>query len=1184
MTDRTVPHFFLPRLALFALLLALPTAAAADEDADKWPVERGPSREPLPYHHDPAVLKKLPKEYLEDYAACTLYYATSHLVEADGTVETITHEVTRLNGRKGVERLGEYRAITYDPAYQKLTLHAARVIKPNGKVVPIEPRHVQLRDVSTDYQVYDHEKQLIISFPNLEVGDTIEVKWTTRGRSPEFGEYFFTRYNFGDDQAPLVREEVRVRLPKDMPFKYAAVNGKLDPTVRDDGKERLYVWRSDNRPPLPQDSDLPSKETLRLGISVSTYPTWEAVGKWKAKLRADCWKCTDAIREVVREVTKDLKTPLEKARALATWVRRRIRYVSVASARHGYTPNQPNVVLGNLFGDCKDQTQLLAVMLREAGLLVYLVTLGAQDDGQVLPELPSPWGTHAILLVPIDGEDHWIDTTATHVAWDFLPAESRDRVVYVTDEKGKLRLLRTPPLSCQQNAYEQTTLVQVRPDGTSFSRRQLTFKGLAAASRRGTWIEAPVGERRRLMAAVLQDSNSRTRLLGLSVSERVLRDVERPVSAEVEFEIPGQFSGPLEKEGSLSDSNVWGRVLAYTLDHDRRVALDLGRPFESVHRYVVQLPHAYVFDGTPSSQFVPSKWGSFRATVKPDPADTRRLEVTFHTRLEKTRVEPADFDDFRRFHEDVTKHWRVWLNLAPTQNAADAPLLETWLLWSPGDRVTAAVLARLYVDGDRKADARRVLLQARLFHPDDLRLWDLTVKAAPDTHAERAAYRAMVRRFPGETKFALALGEACVRLGDLAAARAVLEPLTAKGPASVRGAAHYRLARSWMEAKEPAQALKHLDAARAADAESVATAAAQRFRGEVLEQLRQPKEAIEAYRRALKLDADYADALGALVRLELAAGARDEALRDLRRYTVLVGDDRAGLVRAAAWHLQLGRQEDAFDLATRAQEQKFDAGAQRVLGLVHLQRGQYERAVFHLDRAERDEQVLLGLIRGYLALGKVRTAIEAGEAAAALRDCGEELKQARAQTAALAERRKALLQVPPEKAAVWAVAVDAFLAAEVCHRGDGPRARAEQLLAGAFGAGVDLGPAYALRGLLALERGRLGKALGDAERATALSPGEARGFFVRGRVRLERLDKAALADLTRAAELSGGKDGVILHWLAAAQFQAGDRQRALETQRAAVKLRPRDAELAEQLREYERAAVGAQSGKSAASP
>ena len=126
----------------------------------------------------------MPHEFLDDAAACILYAATTYLVEADGTVETISHEVTRLNGRKGVEKLGEYRNIIYTPSYQKLTLNEARVHKADGRTIDVEPRHVQLRDVATDYQVYDRDKQLIITFPTLEVGDVIEVKWTRARQEP----------------------------------------------------------------------------------------------------------------------------------------------------------------------------------------------------------------------------------------------------------------------------------------------------------------------------------------------------------------------------------------------------------------------------------------------------------------------------------------------------------------------------------------------------------------------------------------------------------------------------------------------------------------------------------------------------------------------------------------------------------------------------------------------------------------------------------------------------------------------------------------------------------------------------------------------------------------------------------------------------------------------------------------
>src|SRR5438105_1968258 len=127
-----------PLCILAVFLLASCTSPCAAE----WPVPRGPAHELAPYQFDSSQWKQVPKAFLEDASACILYSGTTCLVESDGTVETITHEITRFNGRKGIEKLGEYRSISYDPAYQTLILNEACVHKPDGRVVPIEPRHV----------------------------------------------------------------------------------------------------------------------------------------------------------------------------------------------------------------------------------------------------------------------------------------------------------------------------------------------------------------------------------------------------------------------------------------------------------------------------------------------------------------------------------------------------------------------------------------------------------------------------------------------------------------------------------------------------------------------------------------------------------------------------------------------------------------------------------------------------------------------------------------------------------------------------------------------------------------------------------------------------------------------------------------------------------------------------------
>jgi tetratricopeptide (TPR) repeat protein len=1157
-------------LAAF-ILFTLPLTLAR---ADEWPVPRSDSREPNPYKYNPKQWKSVPKEFLEDSSACLLYASTTNLVDPDGTVETVTHEITRLNGRKAIEKFGEFRHITYDPSYQKLTLNEARIFKKNGRLVAVEPRHAQLRDVSTDYLVYDRDKVLILSLPGLEVGDVFEAKWTVRGKNLEHGGRFFTRYAFGDPIYPVALDEFKVRVPTTMPFRYAVVGAKNEPSVTEDDDTRTYVWGARNNKPLPQDDNLPPRDELRQIVAVSTFASWEEVGKWKEKLRADCWVCNDELRKAVADITKNITDPAGKARALTYWLRRNVRYVS-AGEKHDYTPHPPAQVYANRCGDCKDTSQMLAVMLREAGIPVELVTLGTHDDGQVLDDVPSPWGTHAILLATIDGKEHWIDTTSSLSGWDLLPRDDRDRRCYLVDDKGKIRLHRTPKLSIDDNRIEQTTHVWIGNDGATRCEREGLYHGLAAIGQRDALLETPVGERRRIITNELQDSNSRTHLLKLAVDEATLRDFDSPVKVRMTFEIPGQFNGSPDREGSLSDNKTWGRLLAFNLDYDREVAMQYYAPFELKHKYVIHLPPAYHLETVPREQALRCKWGSYTARVK-TLGDVRgqTLEVTFHTRLENARIDPAGFDEFRQFHEDVSRSYRVWLTLKPVTELEDAGPLETLLALAPDDAESAATLAKLYLVNTRQADARRVLARACHYSPKSAVLWELAAAAAGNPADEEKAQRQLVRLFPDDSKHALRLGSILVDAGKHEAAAAVLEPLAEKSSPTNRAQAHYQLARSFYAQNEPDEALRHLKDAEAADDESVRTAKARVLLGRVNEKLGKTKDAAKAYEDALKIEKDSEEALDALIHLSLAANDRDEALTYLRRYTVLVGDDVSGQLLAADHYLRVGHYDEAFDLAARVRAKTFHEKAQRITGLVYLHRGEPAKAIQHLDKAEPDAVVAEALLRATLLLGNLDDVQKRLDQAERLRTSSEALKKTSGRARALLQRRDEVAKLTGAKSNEELQALGYAVSAEQSMKDGRSRTLADALLGLSFAGGVEVGPALALRGRLALDQGKLTKALEDAERAIVLCPQYPASYFVRGRVRLERQIEGGLADLEKAASLSERKDAEVLHTLADALFRLGRVKEAVATQREAAKLKPTDSEIAEQLRQFEKATGG----------
>jgi transglutaminase-like putative cysteine protease len=653
-------------LNAFALALFVVMPALGQEKS--WPVERGASREPAPYVLDLDAVKKLPAEYLTDYPAAYLYASTNYRIEADGTVECTTHEVIRLNNRKGIDQIGEHRNVSYTPTYERLTLNEARVIRSARRITNVEARNVQLRDVQTDYSVYDPSKELIISFPGLEIGDIIEVRWTTRGKNPEYAGQFFSRYQFGDERYPIWQEHFSVTQPQGKVLRYALTNPgllanpKLTPEQLESKGERSLIWRVADRRPIVKEDRLPPKDELRPGVAISTFPTWDAVADWERKARVDCETCTPELKEIVRRVKQEHKTPEAIARELTHWVRSNIRYVSTGD-RHDFTPHDPAFVYKNRFGDCKDGVQFLHVMLREAGIGSGSVSLSPVGDGQIIAEVPSPWSTHAILHVPIGGKDHWVDTTAHRAGWDFLPYSDCDRICYIVDD-STFRMTRTPKFKPDDNRTESVTKMTFDADGCSHNVRTIDYFGEAALLKRDEWLDVSAKERVRLIRGELLDSHSRAKLTSVDIDDKSFRSYDEPVRLQMRFDVPNHLHGAGEMQGSISDNALWSTLLGITIDPERESALELSKPFEFKHRFIIDAPAGHVFEDLPKDEEVKSKWGSFTLTAKAEKKNKRWI-IDYHTRLEQTRVAKADLLEFRQFQEAVQGAFHVEITAKP---------------------------------------------------------------------------------------------------------------------------------------------------------------------------------------------------------------------------------------------------------------------------------------------------------------------------------------------------------------------------------------------------------------------------------------------------------------------------------------------------------------------------------------
>jgi hypothetical protein len=261
-----------------------------------------------------------------------------------------------------------------------------------------------------------------------------------------------------------------------------------------------------------------------------------------------------------------------------------------------------------------------------------------------------------------------------------------------------------------------------------------------------------------------------------------------------------------------------------------------------------------------------------------------------------------------------------------------------------------------------------------------------------------------------------------------------------------------------------------------------------------------------------------------------------------------VENNVVGLNQAARFHYQLGRFDEALDLALRARDLDFHADTQEILGLIFFEHAQYDKAVFHFERAHRNAEVLAKSIQGEIRLGHPREAMFHAQEASQVADAGKELVELIQTAVQLGNRHQQLwesVKLSREEKnnftlrQKWGQAIDAFVCAEYLYWENKNEPAVADLLIAALAKDVQFGPAFALRALLCLEKGQVRLALEDADQGVRLSGEEALAYFARGRVRFERGDKGALDDLNKAARLEPGNLVFVEHaQIAAAELGA----------------------------------------------
>lgn len=304
--------------------------------------------------------------------------------------------------------------IDFDPAYQSVTVHHLVRIRKGEATDILDPNRFELYRVETqrDRLIYDGSLQFSYVIPDVRVGDVLDYAFTIHGKNPAIVPHFAGHLSQGYT-VPVRHHRNRLVVPSDTALHLESYGDIPAPQIATQGGMTSYEWDTRDMRAITVEDDIPHRILAYPGTIYTTFDSWQAVGAHFAPFFDVSDLPSDAIREIATVIRSEHSTPSDQLRAALDFVQREVRYLGVAlGGAGGFIPRDPDQVLRDRFGDCKDMTVLLLAILAELGIEAAPLLVNSESLDAVDAFAPSHRAfDHVIVSAMLDGKSYFLDPT-----------------------------------------------------------------------------------------------------------------------------------------------------------------------------------------------------------------------------------------------------------------------------------------------------------------------------------------------------------------------------------------------------------------------------------------------------------------------------------------------------------------------------------------------------------------------------------------------------------------------------------------------------------------------------------------------------------------------------------------------------------------------------------------------------
>ncbi len=602
--------------------------------------------------------------------ALVVFENTRTVFEESGESVSTEHALVKILTDKGKQTFAT-RKLPYHRRYSTVKILLARVIKKDGRAIPVTEEFMKdgtMEETQAMNILEENFRRLSVSFPGLEVGDSLEMIVEFRSKPLIQGHY--NDFTLFQTIEPVLRKEITIDGPASRPLRHVVRDGKLEYAEEKKDGRVIYRWKGADLPKVEQELGMVTIADVATRVIASTFKDWKELSRYGESLNVGKVDSNDALKAKVAELTGNAATKEEKILAIFRYVSQKIRYMGSSMDLGAFIePHQATYTFEKQYGVCRDKSILMMAMLKEIGVESYdaMINLSRETD----PEIPIIFFEHAICgVVMDDGRIVYMDPTL-ELSSSFGEGYVGGRHVLLLDAEGK-DLIKLPPLPSENGLGAIKGETQLLEDGSIQGKVHISGQGFYDLVLRSIAKQVPSFQFPMVWQQLGQNLAATIKVENVKSGE--FADLAKPYEVNFDFKARDYvvdtgklilFKIPFSTQAfDLVSSGIF-QLLADR--EERQYPIFLFAPRGCREEEVITIPPGYTIRGVPDP--VSIREGPVSLTLA---AAVKENQIVFKSdfRTEVPRLDPEGYQSLRKVVKSLRRFQKAMVILEKAEAEA----------------------------------------------------------------------------------------------------------------------------------------------------------------------------------------------------------------------------------------------------------------------------------------------------------------------------------------------------------------------------------------------------------------------------------------------------------------------------------------------------------------------------------